>query len=64
MIVTESYANVVSIFDSSGIKINRLGTKGSALEFRDPCGVAVDDDGYILVSDYGNGCITLLEVHY
>ena len=57
IIVTKHNGNLVSIFNSSDIKINTLGTKGSALEFNGPAGVVVDDEGYILAADRGNKSI-------
>ncbi len=46
VVVTEWNGNCVSIFSSSGEKLQSFGTYGSGLgQLFDPCGVAVDGEG-------------------
>ena len=53
--VTESNKNSVSIFSPAGKKLRSFGSYGSGQGyFSGTRGVAVDDDGNILVSDYGS----------
>ena len=50
-----SAGNRVSVFSQRGTKLRSFGTRGSCPgQFLDPMGVAVDDDGNILVSESGN----------
>ncbi len=45
----------MSIFSSSGKKLRSFGTRGSGQgQFKEPCGVAVDSEGNILVADRNN----------
>ena len=53
--VVEHGGNCVSIFNSAGEKIQSFGSGGSGNgEFYKPCGVAIDEDGNILVVDKDN----------
>jgi tripartite motif-containing protein 2/3/tripartite motif-containing protein 71 len=55
IIVAEGRGHCVSIFSSTGEKLQSFGSKGSGNgQFNQPCGVAVDDDGNILVADANN----------
>jgi DNA-binding beta-propeller fold protein YncE len=55
IIVVEYMQHCVSIFDSSGRKIKSFGTKGSGSgQFDYPCGVALDKDDNIFVTDGRN----------
>ena len=48
----------VTIFSPTGEKLRSFGSKGSGHgQFNGPCGVAVDDNGNILVVDLYNNCI-------
>ena len=58
VVVVENERQCVSIFTSTGEKIQSFGSRGTGHgQFSSPLGVAVDDDGNILVVDYGNHCI-------
>ena len=53
--VVECGRSCVSIFNSTGEKIRSFGSYGSGHgQFNQPWGVAIDDDGNILVVDGGN----------
>ncbi len=55
MVITERNGDCVSIFSSSGEKLRSFGTLGSGQgKFNEPCGVAVDGEGNILVADRNN----------
>ncbi len=55
VVVTEGNGNSVSIFSSSGEKLQSFSTRGSGHgQLINPCGVAVDGEGNILVADSGN----------
>ena len=52
VIVTKHWDNFVSVFSSSGEGLRTFGSHGSSHgQFKDPCGVALDGDGNILVGD-------------
>ena len=56
IVVSAGYC--VSVLGLNGTKIRSFGTHGSGPgQFLAPKGVAVDDEGNILVADYGNNCI-------
>ena len=56
--IVVSAGDYVSVLGLNGTKIRSIGTHGSGPgQFLDPRGVAVDDEGNILVADYGNDCI-------
>ena len=51
--VVEHGGHCVSIFTASGEKIRTFGVRGSAPgQFTGPCGIAIDCDGNLLVSDH------------
>ncbi len=53
--VAEEKGHCVSIFSSSGERLRSFGTYGSGQgQFINPCGVAVDGEGNILVADDNN----------
>ncbi len=52
VVIAEWRGNCVSIFSSSGEKIQSFGTRDSGKGH--PCGVEVDDEGNILVEDSNN----------
>ncbi len=54
MVVTEERGNCLSIFSSSGEKLQTFGTRDSGQGLNAPCGVAVDGEGNILVTDSNN----------
>ena len=58
IIVSESGSSCISIFSPTGEKLRSFGSKGSAHgQFTSPWGVAVDDNGNILVTDICNNRI-------
>jgi tripartite motif-containing protein 2/3/tripartite motif-containing protein 71 len=58
IIVAESRGHCISIFSPTGEKLRSFGSQGSGKgQFSCPRGVAVDDDGNILVVDSGNNRI-------
>ena len=58
IIIAEYGGHCVSIFSSTGEKLQSFGTQGSgAGQFNTPHGVAVDGDSNILVADEENKCI-------
>ena len=57
ILVAERYGHCISIFSPTGEKLRSFGSQGSGQgQFNEPRGVAVDDDGNILVADC-NHCI-------
>ena len=55
LVVAEYRTSCVSVFTTSGEKLQSFGTRGSGQgQFKDPCGVAVDGEGNIFVADTGN----------
>ena len=55
IIVAEKGGHCISIFSTNGEKIRMFGSKGSALgQLNEPCDVAIDGDGNILVVDIDN----------
>ena len=54
VVVAEDGGHCVSIFSSTGEKIQSFGSRGTGYR---PFGVAIDDDGNILVVDWGNNRI-------
>ena len=55
VIISLQRANRISIFSPAGIQLRSFGTRGSGPgQFLDPRGVAVDDEGNILVADSSN----------
>ena len=60
MYVTEYYNHCVSMFTSEGQFLRSFGTKGEGPgQFNKPCGIAVDRDGLVHVSDRDNSCIQI-----
>ena len=58
VIVAEYGGHCISIFSPTGEKLRSFGSQGSGQgQFSGPRGVAVDDDGSILVADAGNNRI-------
>ena len=55
--VADSKNNRISMFTARGQFLGSFGSKGKALD--DPRGVAIGEDSFILVSDYGNSRIQL-----
>ena len=52
LIVAEHYSYCITVYDKEGKKIRSFGSKGTKDgQFTDPCGVAVTNDGHILVTD-------------
>ena len=52
IIVAERYEHCISIFSPAGEKLRSFGSKGSGPgQFNEPRGVAVDDDGNLLVTE-------------
>ena len=52
LLVAENGSHCVSIFSPTGEKLGSFGSEGSGPgQFREPRGIAVDDDGNILVTD-------------
>ena len=52
LIVAECYTNYISVYDKEGKKVRSFGSKGTKKgQFTYPCGVAVTNDGHILVTD-------------
>ena len=56
IVVTECNSHIVTIFNARGEKVRTFGSSAGTgkLQFRQPCGVAVDDMGHIFVADTGN----------
>ena len=53
--VVVTTADCVSVFSPNGKKLLSFGSQGSGQgQFKNPCGVAVDHEGNILVADYNN----------
>ena len=60
--VLEHTFHRVSIFDCTGKYIKSFGKEGDKDgEFRNACGVAVSDEGYVYVSDTGNNRIQVFK---
>jgi DNA-binding beta-propeller fold protein YncE len=59
--VSDSYNNVIHVFELKGkvpTRISTIGGKGSADgQLNEPCGLAIDSDHNLLVCDYGNNRI-------
>ena len=56
--VTEYYNNRVTVFCTSGEFVHSFGKKGSGRgELDSPYGIAIDQDGFVLVSDNDNNRI-------
>ena len=52
IVVAECYANCITILNKEGKKVKSFGTKGTKKgQFIYPCGVAISQDGHILVTD-------------
>ena len=51
MVVAESVCHCVTILNKDGKHVRSFGTKGTAVQFSYPCGVAISQDGHILVTD-------------
>ena len=63
VIVAESGGHCVTIFSPTGEKLQSFGSKDSGHgQFKDPCGMAVDDDGNILIVDTDNHHIQKLTI--
>ena len=53
--VTNDDGNYVSVFTTAGDYVTSFGQQGSGEgEFKLPCGVCTDKDGFVYVADYGN----------
>ena len=58
LVVAECGTSCISVFTTSGEKLQSFGTRGSGQgQFEDPDGVAVDGEGNIFVADTGNNRI-------
>ena len=51
MVVAESVCHCVTILNKDGKRVRSFGTKGTAVQFSYPRGVAISQDGHILVTD-------------
>ena len=52
IVVAECSANCITILNKEGKKVKSFGTKGTKEgQFTNPCGVAISQDGHILVTD-------------
>ena len=52
IVVAECHANCITILNKEGKKVKSFGTKGTKEgQFTNPCGVAISQDGHILVTD-------------
>ena len=60
MYVTESHNHRISVFTCEGEFLTSFGSKGSGPgRFTDPCGIAVDKNGVVYVSDISNNHLQL-----
>ncbi len=57
----ETYGGKVSEFDKSGIFLKSIGTYGAGiLQFKDPQGIVIGNDGLLYISDTGNNRVQVL----
>ena len=50
MYVAEHHSSRVSVFHTSGQFVHSFGKRGTGRgELKGPCGVAIDEDGFVLV---------------
>lgn len=60
MYVVEHWNDRVSVFLLSGKFIHSFGRRGTeGGEFRYPCGIDIDKDGFVFVCDASNHCIQI-----
>ncbi len=61
MYVANTTGNYVSVFTTAGDYVTVFGVRGEGKgEFRHPCVVCVDEDGFVFVSEYWNDRIQCL----
>ena len=55
-----TFNHQVCVFDSDGKLLQSFGSEGTLSgQFKYPCGLTVDINGRIYISDYGNDCIQI-----
>lgn len=62
--ITEFHSHCVKVFDREGQYIRMFGNHGAGNgQFNAPTGIAIDNDGCILVADWGNSRIQVHRVN-